>query len=261
MTTFAFAGQFGPVPLPGNPGFAPPIVVTVTKSDTSAATLYANRGKGAYGAPSGLAANQLVADRDAMAAFYADPGYYVLSWTAYGVAHTALALVPVDPTDVATGGAGGAVATKIEDLSNVNDSPASVVGQYLAWNGTEYAPTVPPVSSTDPYGFGLCSTFPPGALRVGSNFTHSVNANDGRWFRAYGGATGAHVRIRPSTSSGNIRIAAYRNTGSGLTAAPTGAPLADTARSPAPPLGRRMSRSARRSPSTMATGCSCPATT
>lgn len=83
---------------------------------------------------------------------------------------------------------------------------------------TRTAPTV-----QDPFGLGLVLTV--AGFAPGSAVQAFGSANRCLFVRTLNGGTISKVRIEVGTSSGNISVAAYQNTGVGVLATPTGAPL------------------------------------
>lgn len=92
--------------------------------------------------------------------------------------------------------------------------------------------TVLTYDSTQSNGVRGASTAPvmPFACSMPPGFTNGVGAmtsnNDGHYFRSQGGGSHAALAIHVGTQNGNVSVAAYTNSGSGRSAAPTGGQLA-----------------------------------
>lgn len=101
------------------------------------------------------------------------------------------------------------------------------------WEPGAVAGSGPAASKADPLGFGIPWSFDPAQthadLTVGA-------ANRGWWYRVRGGATITKIGIHVQTSSGNICVAVYANTGSGRAATP-GARLATSGSVACPAAG------------------------
>lgn len=87
---------------------------------------------------------------------------------------------------------------------------------------------------TDPFGWGLIICVDP---RVSQSLAVSTGANRGFFLRTMNGGVITKVGFEVGTASGNISVAAYANTGTGLTAAPTGAPLSTSGAVACPATG------------------------
>lgn len=77
----------------------------------------------------------------------------------------------------------------------------------------------PGASVSDPGGWGFPYTVMPSLPRATDNTTMGV-ANDAMFYRVIGGGTISKVGLRVFTSSGNISVAAYRNSGVGRAGVP-----------------------------------------
>lgn len=86
----------------------------------------------------------------------------------------------------------------------------------------------------DPIAWGLVVTVDP---RVSQAAAVWPGANRGIYLRTMNGGTISKVAFEVGTASGNISVAAYANTGTGLTAAPTGAPLSTSGAVACPATG------------------------
>lgn len=71
----------------------------------------------------------------------------------------------------------------------------------------------------DPIGWGFPFTVNPALVRATDNVA-LASANDGIYLRVLGGGTISKIGLKVATSSGNISVAAYRNSGVGRAAVP-----------------------------------------
>ncbi len=106
-------------------------------------------------------------------------------------------------------------------LADVTGASSATAGQVLAATATggPFAFTSLAVLATDPLGYGIAMNAPLPLVLGASASTHGV-ANEARYSRVCGGATVSKLRIRVSVASGNVCVAVYNNSGSGLTAVP-----------------------------------------
>lgn len=86
----------------------------------------------------------------------------------------------------------------------------------------------------DPFGWGIVISVDP---RVFSTLTAWSGANRGIFVRTMNGGPVSKIGFEVGTPSGNICVAAYANTGVGLSAAPTGTPLASSGAVACPSAG------------------------
>lgn len=89
-------------------------------------------------------------------------------------------------------------------------------------------------SALDPIAWGLVVAVDP---RVSQALAVWPGANRGIFLRTMNGGTITKVGFEVGTASGNISVAAYANTGTGLAAAPTGAPLSTSGAVACPATG------------------------
>ena len=114
--------------------------------------------------------------------------------------------------------------------------PSAIGDQYFDTNGFQWVCSAAGTPGTwikaQPTDFGFCYTLPPYLVSTAS----SLNANQRLYMRVTGGATITKVGLHVGTSSGNVSVAVYSNTGSGRNAMP-GALVVDSGSVACPAAG------------------------
>ncbi|WP_256789822.1 right-handed parallel beta-helix repeat-containing protein [Frankia sp. AvcI1] len=108
----------------------------------------------------------------------------------------------------------------LASLSDITGASSAAAGTALVSNGPGSGFSFAAgISASDPPGYGIPANYPLPLTLGASASTHGV-ANEARYSRVCGGATISKIRTRISVASGNVCVAVYNNTGSGLSASP-----------------------------------------
>lgn len=112
-----------------------------------------------------------------------------------------------------------------QDAANLINTPSGNLGATTVQGALDELQTDVDTRATtdDPLSWGMIHTIDPAM----ANTHQTINAvNRGVFMRVVGAETISKIGLEVGTSSGNICVAAYRNAGSGRSAAPTGGRLA-----------------------------------